>query len=89
MKNYVSRAPTVTPVPASSPVGQKVQEVINQNNNLQMESLTPKVVKIDNSKNITSTDSSGGSDVFIDGSVPVRTEDNSLQTQQRANLRPI
>lgn len=89
MKNYVSRAPTVTPVPASSPVGQKVQEVINQNNNLQMESLTPKVVKIDNSKNITSTDSSGGSDVFIDGSVSVRTEDNSLQTQQRANLRPI
>ena len=89
MKNYVSRAPTVTPVPESSPVGQKVQEVINQNNNLQMESLTPKVVKIDNSKNITSTDSSGGSDVFIDGSVPVRTEDNSLQTQQRANLRPI
>lgn len=89
MKNYVSRTPTVTPVPASSPVGQKVQEVINQNNNLQMESLTPKVIKIDNSKNITSTDSSGGSDVFIDGSVPVRTEDNSLQTQQRANLRPI
>lgn len=89
MKNYVSRAPTVTPVSASSPVGQKVQEVINQNNNLQMESLAPKIVKIDNSKNITSNDNSSGSDVFIDGSVPVRTEDNSLQTQQRANLRPI
>ena len=95
MKNYVSRGSTTTPAtsassaPSPSPVGQKVQEVINQNNNLQMESQKPKVINIDNSKNVSMSGGNSGGGLVSDSTVSVRNEDTTLQKTQRQNLRPV
>ena len=85
----VQTAPTASPAPPPAPVGQKAQEVINQNNNLQMESQKPKVISIDNSKNVSMSGGNSGGGLVSDSTVSVRNEDTTLQKTQRQNLRPV
>ena len=54
-----------------------------------MKESQPKVINIDNSKNITSKGGSKGSDIVFDTSIPVRTDDSTLQKVQKQNLRMV
>ena len=82
---------TATPIPAeSSPVGQRVQGAIRENNDMKVEeSTSPKVISVDNSKVINAGGDGGGSSVVVDSSVPVRIDDPTLQKIAKQNLRPV
>ena len=85
----VQTKPLAIPEPPPAPIGQKAQDVINQNNNLQMENQKPKVINVDNSKNVSMSGGNSGGGLVSDNTVSVRNEDTSLQKTQRQNLRPV
>lgn len=75
--------------PTPNPIGERAQTAMAQNTDLQMKDAQPKVINIDNSKNITSKSGSKGSDIVFDTSIPVRTDDPTLQKVQKQNLRLV
>ena len=75
--------------PAPNPIGERAQNATAENTNLQMKESQPKIINIDNSKNITSKGGSKGSDIVFDTSIPVRTDDSTLQKVQKQNLRMV
>jgi hypothetical protein len=81
-------APTAAPAsPEPSSTGARVQSAITENEDLKLsENTTPKVISMDNSKSTTAQGSDGP---MIDSSVPVRTDDPSLQKITKQNLRPV
>jgi len=75
--------------PQSNPLTEKVQSVINKNNEMKLEqSITPKTTVIDNSKNITA---GGGSttETITTNAVPVRNDEDTWNKLQKLNYRPI
>jgi hypothetical protein len=83
-------APTASMAPpAPNPIGERAQNATAENTNLQMKESQPKIINIDNSKNITSKSGSKGSDIVFDTSIPVRTDDSTLQKVQKQNLRMV
>ena len=83
-------APTASMAPpAPNPIGERAQNATAENTNLQMKESQPKIINIDNSKNITSKGGSKGSDIVFDTSIPVRTDDSTLQKVQKQNLRMV
>jgi hypothetical protein len=81
--------PTATPtMPQPSPIGPRVQQVISENNNLQMESSGGKTVVIDNSKNINKGVNAPNT-TSMPGSAPVRNDDDTTAAVQRMNYRPV
>ena len=83
------KALTASPVPAEpNSTTKRVQDAIGENNNLNLTNNKPNVIKIDNSKSINTGGSSGPA-VTMDGSVPVRTDDPTLQNIQKKNLRMV
>ena len=85
-----SPAPTASMAPPTpNPIGERAQNAMAQNTDLQMKESQPKVINIDNSKNITSKSGSKGSDIVFDTSIPVRTDDPTLQKVQKQNLRMV
>lgn len=75
--------------PAPNPIGERAQNAMAQNTDLQMKESQPKVINIDNSKNIVAKSGSKGSDIVLDTSIPVRTDDPTLQKVQKQNLRLV
>ena len=85
-----SPTPTASMAPPTpNPIGERAQNAMAQNTDLQMKESQPKVINIDNSKNITSKSGSKGSDIVFDTSIPVRTDDPTLQKVQKQNLRMV
>jgi len=75
--------------PQSNPLTEKVQSVINKNNEMKLEqSITPKTTVIDNSKNIAA---GGGSttETITTNAVPVRNDEDTWNKLQKLNYRPI
>ena len=79
---------SMTP-PAPNPIGERAQNATAENTDLQMKDAQPKVISINNSKNITSKSGSKGNDIVFDTSIPVRTDDSTLQKVQKQNLRLV
>ena len=83
-------APTASMAPPTpNPIGERAQNATAENTDLQMKESQPKIINIDNSKNITSKGGSKGSDIVFDTSIPVRTDDSTLQKVQKQNLRMV
>jgi hypothetical protein len=81
---------SATSLPAeANPIGERAQASINQNNDLQMQDTKPKLINIDNSKNIMSGSGQSSGGVTIDDSVSVRIDDGTLQKMQKQNYRPV
>lgn len=83
--------PSASPTPAAaSPVTQQMQENVNTNNNMKLdESTSPKIITIDNSKTNNMGGGGSGSSISNDSSVPVRTDDDTLQNIFKKNLRMV
>jgi len=75
--------------PQANPLTEKVQNVINKNNDMKLEqNVAPKTTVIDNSKNITA---GGGSttETITTNAVPVRNDEDTWNKLQKLNYRPI
>ena len=88
--------PQVVPKTASetpsqaSPVTQQMQSEVKTNNNMKLdESISPKIITIDNSKTNNMGGGSSGSSISNDSSIPVRIDDSTLQNIFKKNLRMV
>ena len=75
--------------PQANPLTEKVQNVINKNNDMKLEqNVAPKTTVIDNSKNITA---GGGSttETITTNAVPERNDEDTWNKLQKLNYRPI
>jgi hypothetical protein len=86
---YPNMKPKIEPVTTENTLATKVQQVINQNNDLKLdESVAGKTIVLDNSKTINST-VPGQDDYKQPGSIPVRNSEDSMNMCIRKNYRAV
>jgi hypothetical protein len=85
----IEKSPKVKPVTTSNVLAKKVQELIDKNNDLKIEEKkTNKTFMVDNSKKINNV-SQADSDFKQPGSIPVRSDEDTLRRTLKSNYRPV
>ena len=84
-------ATTTSPVTAApvapNTISEKVQSVITENNNLQLEQLKPKVVSIDKSSKKIVPTAAPENKLVLDSSVDIRNDETSFNAASRQSVR--